>query len=85
MMLKEVHHRVKNNLMVIQSLLSLQMRHLEDERYRSSFKEAIDRVKSMTLIHERLQSSADLRNIAAVEYSATSATSYSATTIRQAS
>ncbi len=68
MMLKEVHHRVKNNLMVIQSLLSLQMRNIEDERYRSSFKEAIDRVKSMTLIHERLQSSTDLRNIEAVEY-----------------
>ena len=68
MMLKEVHHRVKNNLMVIQSLLAFQMRNIEDEKYRTSFMDAIDRVKSMTLIHERLQSSEDLRNIAAGEY-----------------
>ncbi len=60
-MLKEIHHRVKNNLQVITSLLRLQSQEL-DEEHSGSFSEAINRVKSMALIHEKMYSSDLLSN-----------------------
>ncbi|MBI5459877.1 sensor histidine kinase [Methanobacterium sp.] len=68
MLIKEVHHRVKNNLMIISSLLNLQSNYLKDEESKEIFKESQNRAKSMALIHERLYRSIDLKNIDFKEY-----------------
>lgn len=68
LMMKEIHHRVKNNLMVIQSLLSLQSRYIKDRAARDIFKDSQNRAKSMAMIHESLYQSSDLKRIEFSEY-----------------
>jgi two-component sensor histidine kinase len=58
-MLREIHHRVKNNLQIITSLLRLQANNLNEENS-SSYQEAIDRVTAMAIIHEKMYQSGSL-------------------------
>lgn len=62
-LLKEVHHRVKNNLQVISSLLDLQSEYIKDEHLLQFFRESRDRIKTMALVHERLYNSEDFTSI----------------------
>ena len=67
-LLKEIHHRVKNNLQVISSLLNLQSNSLSDEKMKSAVKEGQSRVKSMALIHQTLYQSDRLSRIDMQDY-----------------
>jgi two-component sensor histidine kinase len=67
-LVKEVHHRVKNNLQIVSSLLSLQADSIKDAQARDKYLESIGRIKSMAIIHEQLYRSKNLSKINAEEY-----------------
>jgi len=67
-LLKEIHHRVKNNLQIINSLLSLQSAKFEDSQVGSIFLDTQNRVRSMALIHDKLYQSNNLSQINFAEY-----------------
>jgi len=62
-LLSEIHHRVKNNMQIISSLLKLQSAKIEDKKYVDMFKDSENRIKAMSLIHETLYQSKDFANI----------------------
>lgn len=67
-LLKEMHHRVKNNLQVISSLLNLQSQYIEDRKAVEAINEGRNRVQSMALIHQSLYKKDNLVGIEAKEY-----------------
>lgn len=67
-LLKEIHHRVKNNMAIISGLLSLQARHTQHEKLKTILKDSQSRIKSMALIHELLYQHENLAKINFKEY-----------------
>lgn len=67
-LLQEIHHRVKNNMQTIASLLYKQQQHTDDERARAILDDSIQRIKSMALIHEQIYRSRSLARINLAEY-----------------
>lgn len=67
-LLKEIHHRVKNNLQVISSLLSIQSRAINDTKAKDALKEGRSRVQSMSLIHQNLYQKDNLTGIEMDDY-----------------
>lgn len=70
-LLKEVHHRVKNNLQVISSILSLQSSYVKDKKTLGILQESQNRIKSMSFIHESLYQNEDFTSIKISEYIST--------------
>lgn len=67
-LLKEIHHRVKNNLQLISSLLNLQSHHLHDQEMLNLFEETKNRIKAIALVHEKLYQSSDVEHVNLKEY-----------------
>ena len=67
-LLKEIHHRVKNNMQVISSLVALQAERLQDPSMRDVLQDVTHRVRSMALVHEKLYQSADMAHVEFAEY-----------------
>lgn len=67
-LMKEIHHRVKNNLQVVSSLLDLQSHTITDSQASAAVKEGKNRVQSMALIHQNLYSEGNIKGIMVKEY-----------------
>ena len=67
-LLQEVHHRVKNNLQVIVSLLSLQSHYIEEDEMKTVFSEVQNRVRSMSMIHQKMYQTKNLSSVNLKEY-----------------
>lgn len=71
LLLKEIHHRVKNNLQIIGSLLKFQTKYIKDPEAIEIFKESQNRIRSISLIHEKLYQTKDLSRIEFAGYAKT--------------
>jgi PAS domain S-box-containing protein len=67
-LLREIHHRVKNNLQIIISLLNLQSRHISDKKVLAAIQESQNRVRAMALVHEKIYQSEHISEIDITEY-----------------
>lgn len=67
-LLREIHHRVKNNMQVISSLLMLQTQNIKDEKYINIFNDSNNRILSIALIHEKLYQSKDFESVDVKDY-----------------
>jgi PAS domain S-box-containing protein len=67
-LLQEIHHRVKNNMQIISSLLSLQSRHIDEEKTLNILNESQGRIKAMAMVHEKLYQSKNFDNINFADY-----------------
>ncbi len=67
-LLQEVHHRVKNNLQIISSLINMQLRRLKDSSTRETLEQCQHRVQSIALIHEKLYQSKNMASVPLAEY-----------------
>ncbi len=68
MLIREIHHRVKNNLNIISGLLSIQSSMINDEKFQELLADIQPRLHSISLIHEKLYNTEDLRNVKLNEY-----------------
>lgn len=68
MLLKEIHHRVKNNLQVISSLLSVQSRYINDEKALETIHESMERVNAISILHQEIYRNEVLRSVNAKNY-----------------
>jgi len=68
LLLREIHHRVKNNLQIIISLLNLQSRYIQDEGTQQLIRESQNRIRAMALVHEKLYQSEDISKIHLDDY-----------------
>jgi two-component sensor histidine kinase len=67
-LLQEVHHRVKNNLQVISSLINMQLRRMQEAAGREALEECQHRVQAIALVHEKLYQSENMTNVPLPEY-----------------
>ncbi|WP_321421592.1 PAS domain S-box protein [uncultured Methanobacterium sp.] len=67
-LLREIHHRVKNNMQIISSLLSMETQYVKEEETVNVLKESQNRIRSMAMVHEKLYQSQDLTNINIHDY-----------------
>jgi two-component sensor histidine kinase len=68
LLLREIHHRVNNNLQILISILNLQSRNNPDENAKAALQETLNRVRAMALVHEKLYRSGDIAKIKLEEY-----------------
>ena len=62
-LLREIHHRVKNNMQLVTSLLRIQTEQIKDKQYAEMFQDSLDRIQSISFVHEKLYQSKDLANV----------------------
>jgi len=68
LLLREIHHRVKNNLQIISSLLGMQERKTSDQKFKNVLSSSRERIKSIALLHEQLYHSTDLASVKIKDY-----------------